>query len=270
MPLCLMYHDVVVSNDDESGFPGGGAARYKLTRAEFAIHLEALARATSTPASTLSSLSDPSGSKSRNDWLITFDDGGSSAYDPIATMLEGYNWRGTFLITVDYIGKTGFVDRDQLVSLASRGHVIGSHSCSHPARMAACPRDQLREEWRRSCETLSEILGAKVTTASVPGGYYSRAVAETAAEAGITDLFNSEPTTKVVEVDGCRIHGRYTVYRGMPASAAAALGSGSRSALLKQSATWETKKLLKRIGGGSYVAVRKAILDRYYSRRHGL
>src|SRR5262245_47304812 len=52
----------------------------------------------------------------------------------------------------------------------------------------------------KSRELLRDILGESVTVASVPGGYYGRAVAETAAEAGIRVLFNSEPTTRTQTV----------------------------------------------------------------------
>jgi len=74
---------------------------------------------------------------------------------------------------------------EQIRDLHQRGHIIGSHSCSHPKRMSFCSRAELLQEWGRSCEILAGILGAPVTVASVPGGFYSRAVAEAAAEAGI-------------------------------------------------------------------------------------
>ena len=75
--------------------------------------------------------------------------------------------------------------------------MIGSHSHTHPDIYRELEWEQMVVEWRRSCEVLSEIVGEPVHSASVPGGYYSRAVAETAAQAGVTDLFNSEPTTRV-------------------------------------------------------------------------
>lgn len=46
MPIALMYHDVVApGRDDESGFAGAAAARYKMTPGEFATHLDAIGRA---------------------------------------------------------------------------------------------------------------------------------------------------------------------------------------------------------------------------------
>ena len=52
---------------------------------------------------------------------------------------------------------------------------------------------------------LEDILGESMRIASVPGGYYSRAVAETAAATGYTMLFNSEPTSAVTTVGGCQV-----------------------------------------------------------------
>ncbi len=259
MPLVLLYHDVVDNDDDASGFPGGGAARYKLGHDEFRAHLDAIAAAAKAPPTTLDCLPDSASAP-----LLTFDDGGLSAATVIADALESRGWRGHFLITVDYIGRPGFVDRDQIQDLARRGHGIGSHSCSHPTRMAACSRSRLLDEWRRSRDVLSEILGSPVISASVPGGYYSRAVAETAAEAGLTRLFNSEPTPRAHDVQGCLVFGRYTIYRGMTPAMAAALAAGSPPALLRQAATWKLKKAAKAVGGRAYLGVRQALLDRKY------
>jgi peptidoglycan/xylan/chitin deacetylase (PgdA/CDA1 family) len=199
--------------------------------------------------------------------MITFDDGGISAATIIAGALERHGWRGHFFITVDQIGQPGFVDKDQIRELARRGHGIGSHSCSHPTRMAACSWPQLLYEWQRSREVLSEILGEPVRSASVPGGYYSRAVAQAAAEAGLTYLFNSEPTTAVSQVESCQVIGRYTIYRGMTAAQAAALAAGSRAALFKQSALWKLKKVVKAIGGSQYLVVRQFLLERMLATR---
>ena len=195
---------------------------------------------------------------------MTFDDGGASALAPTADLLERHGWRGVFFVTTDRIGSPTFLDAAGIRELRRRGHVIGSHSCSHPARMSACGREQLLDEWRRSRQVLSDVLGEAVTVASVPGGYYSRMVAETAAEAGYTMLFNSEPTTKAYPVNGCRVLGRYTVYRGMSARAAAGLATSSLPRW-RQALMWNLKKAAKAIGGRAYLALRHTLLARKYA-----
>ena len=240
-----MYHDVVEGGDfASSGFPGEGAHVYKLRREDFERHLDAIAAAATHRA------------------LLTFDDGGVSFYAPIAGLLESHGWRGYFFITTDRIGTPGFLSEDQLRELYRRGHVIGSHSCSHPTRMAALTRAELDREWRQSVQRLSEILGSNVTTASVPGGYYSREVGESAAAAGIETLFTSEPTSKVSMLNGCRVIGRYVVQRGMSPEWSAGFAAGRAAQCLRQAALWKAKRIAKSLGGARYLQLRQAILEK--------
>src|SRR6185436_15745696 len=156
-------------------------------------------------------------------------------------------------ITTDHIGAPTFLSRPQIRDLHQRGHGIGSHSCSHPERMSSCGWDHLVLEWQQSRAALEDILGEPVTTASVPGGFYSRAVARAAAHAGVKVLFNSEPTRRVFPIEGCLIVGRYSVVRGMGPDAAAALALGKFFPRLRQSTSWKLKKLAKATGGRVYL-----------------
>src|SRR5262245_44650718 len=188
----IMYHDVVDGDWDSSGFPGRGAAVYKLRRNDFAEHLDQIRRAVAPGrVQIVTTAQDPC------PVLLTFDDGGSSAYSPAADLVEGKSWRGHFFITTGRLNTQGFMSGAQVRELDVRGHLIGSHSRSHPTRMAHLSRDEMLSEWRDSLKALQDVLGKQVTVASVPGGYYSRVVGEAAAEAGVRILFNSEPTANV-------------------------------------------------------------------------
>ena len=245
--VSIMYHDVVErGGSSASGFPGPGPAVYKLDRGEFARHLEAIRKAL-----------HPS-----REILLTFDDGGISAYAPVAGMIEQYGWRGYFFVTTDCIGRSGFLNPAQIRELDRRGHVIGSHSCSHPERMSREPWERLLAEWKGSTERLASILGHPVKVASVPGGYYSRRVAEAAAAAGIETLFTSEPKAGVRIVNGCRVLGRYTVQRGMGPEWAAGFAAGKLEPRLRQALLWKVKGLAKAVGGPVYLRLRAAILRR--------
>ncbi len=261
MPITLLYHDVTpIQAEDSSGFAGPEAARYKLTPEEFARHLAALAgKVTRSPlaASTPNELR----SAPRDAWLLTFDDGGTSAITEIAGQLERRGWRGWFFVSTDFIGTPSFCTHSQLRELRERGHVIGSHSCSHPERISRCSPRQLLDEWQRSRAVLSEILGEPITTASVPGGFYSAKVARAAATAGIEVLFNSEPTTRLSAVDGCLVVGRYCVYRGMSDTDATCL-IGDPLRRWRQSASWNAKKIAKKIAGPAYKLLRQQLLRR--------
>jgi len=256
-----MYHDVVEEGAyDSSGFPGEGANIYKLRREDFGRQLEAIRAA--VPAGAVSVIAGRREIAGPPPVFLTFDDGGASCHACIAGMLEQCGWRGHFFITTGRIGTPGFVGEAQLRDLDRRGHVIGSHSHSHPTRMAALTPDRMESEWRQSLVRLGEILGKPVKVASVPGGYYSRSVGRTAAAAGIEVLFNSEPTAAASITDGCLVLGRYVVKRGMGPEWAAGFAAGRLGPRWRQTALWKAKRVAKILGGPAYLKVRQAILNR--------
>jgi peptidoglycan/xylan/chitin deacetylase (PgdA/CDA1 family) len=266
----LMYHDVV-SDDrhDASGFPGGDAARYKITPAQFGDHLRAIRRRLPQRPATVDSLAlDSVVCTSGFRCFLTFDDGGVSAQFA-ADALEEFGWRGHFFVTTGCIDRAGFLTRSAVQDLRRRGHVIGSHSCTHPLRMAACPPARLQEEWRRSIQTLETILGAPVVSGSVPGGACSRAVTDAAAAAGIRVLFTSRPTGRVRRHGDLLLIGRYAVRRSTAAERAAAVAAGDAVPRLAQQILWDAKTVLKAIGGTRYIRVRGALLGHHAKPQWG-
>ena len=251
----VMYHDVVENGAwDSSGFPGDGAAVYKLERAEFGRHLDSVKSAGVLVGRASEPLVDGSA-------LLTFDDGGVSAHARAPKC-----WSSADGLATSSSPRIGSARRDSCLknrsgTFAAEGISL-SHSCSHPTRMAQCTRDELRREWQDSVNVLQDILGETVPVASVPGGYYSRMVGETAAEAGIRVLFNSEPTASVSHGDECLLLGRYFIQRGMPAGISGAFASGSFGPRFKQAAFWQLKKAAKAAGGGAYLRLREKILKR--------
>jgi peptidoglycan/xylan/chitin deacetylase (PgdA/CDA1 family) len=259
--LSIMYHDVVENADYESsGFPGAGANIYKLRREDFARQLDAIRAA--VPEGTVSLMPRRRQMAGRPPVLLTFDDGGASFYDPIAGMLEERGWRGHFFITTGRIGTAGFLSAPQLRELHSRGHAIGSHSHSHPTRMAALGPEQIGQEWKESVARLADILGEAVQVASAPGGYYSRTVARMAAAAGIEVLFNSEPTSAATVTEGCLVLGRYVVMQGMGPEWAAGFAAGRILPRWRQAALWKAKGIAKALGGAAYLKLRQKMLER--------
>jgi peptidoglycan/xylan/chitin deacetylase (PgdA/CDA1 family) len=257
----LLYHDVVFGIDwESSGFSGPGTARYKLSRSEFESHLHAISSVRPAAPELVTQMRE--GIVSEFPFLLTFDDGGETAYTIIADLLEERGWKAHFFITAGRIGTRGFVDAEQIRSLRKRGHVIGSHSFSHPKRMAHCTEEELDAEWSRSIEVLSNIVGERVIAASVPGGYFSKRVAETAAAAGIRVLFNSEPRTTVDVVNGCYVVGRFNILRGMNPTASGDLVSRRSWCRPKQWVYWNLKKTMKVLGGRYWIAAREKLLHK--------
>jgi peptidoglycan/xylan/chitin deacetylase (PgdA/CDA1 family) len=263
----LLYHDVVDSGEwDSSGFPGVARARYKLEVPEFELHLRALQQATAGPPAAVDELAaDKRGSALP--WMLTFDDGGRGAVT-VGERLQELGWRAHFFVAAGFVGTPGFLNADEIRALRAMGHVIGSHSYSHPPRMPALSDDELRGEWERSVSLLAAILDEPVRVASVPAGYYHHRVARAAASAGIQWLFTSEPVTNLWTVSGCRVVGRFAILNGTSPATAAALATARPVPRARQFATWNAKKLLKAAGGNSYIRARHALLSRASPLEH--
>jgi peptidoglycan/xylan/chitin deacetylase (PgdA/CDA1 family) len=245
-----------MGSDDRSGFPGPAAAAYKVTPDALAGHLDFL-RSLAESDPTLRRARG--GDDPAEPWLLTFDDGGESALSEVAPLLEERGYRGHFFVTTGSIGRPGFLSGAQVQELRSRGHRIGSHSHSHPLMMARLSAGEMRDEWTRSTGVLADLLGQPVVTASVPGGYFSPQVAEAARDAGIAQLFTSEPTARVAAYDGVVVYGRYVIRRGQAPGFAAAVVRGDGLTVALEALSWNAKKALKAMMGDSYVQVRDIV-----------
>ena len=89
---------------------------------------------------------------------------------------------------------------------------------------------------------------------------------EAAAASGVKLLFTSAPTTKVWEVDGCRVLGRYTLRQWSPAAQAAALASGSAAPRLQQWAFYSMLNVARTVAGEHYTRLRQWF---WSTRSHG-
>ncbi len=262
----LMYHDVLDEADspDASGFPGPDAAIYKVGARLFADHLDSLARRVDRPPEILDATVMESDSEeclaAPDAWCLTFDDGGRSIWDTVASLLEARGWRGHFFITTERIGQPGFLDRDQILDLHRRGHVIGSHSHTHPERLSALNGQVIATEWRTSLDILREIIGKVPLVASVPGGFYSETVGRCAAASGIRRLFTSAPISRPSHIGECLLLGRYAIKRRTSANTAAELATGASLPVWSMRLAWTLRNAAKRLGGQAYLDLRKALL----------
>ncbi len=260
--ITLLYHDVVPSGDwASSGFQGADADEYKMDGEDFRRHLKAIKDRFAGPLTLAPDLSGRASARADVPVLLTFDDGGAGAIYT-ADMLDELGWKAHFFVTAGRIDSAGFLTSRQVRELHARGHVIGSHSYTHPLQMARCPAAQLDDEWRRSVACLDDILGEPTLTASVPGGYYSRQVAVSAARAGIKWLFNSEPVTCSHTVEGCLVLGRFGAKRDSPSTWSAAVVAGEGGVRTREYMFWNTKKVAKMILGPVWLRVRVALLER--------
>jgi peptidoglycan/xylan/chitin deacetylase (PgdA/CDA1 family) len=231
----LMYHEVT-DDPKASGFQRPGALPYVYSRAAFARHLDAIAQATIKPE--LITDIDLGRSNGRH-LLLTFDDGGASARYA-AEQLEQRNWRGHFFIVTARIGERTFLKPADIRALRSAGHIVGSHSHTHPDIFRNLSAEMMATEWRVSRAILESLLGEPCLTASVPGGDISPAALESVSDAGVRYLFTSEPYVHPERVGQTWILGRVTLKAGVSPETIRDLISFRG---------WQRVQLLRRLGG---------------------
>ncbi len=236
--IYLMYHDIVSDDDKSSGFQNESAFQYKVKEESFEKQVKAVVG---------------------KDVVFTFDDGGESFYTKAAPILEKYGRKGVFFIAANYIGTSGFLSKEQIAELSRRGHVIGSHSCSHPQNMAGMIGEQIEEEWCQSVKVLSDIIGEKVATASLPNGTSSKSIIEGVIHAGIEELYSSEPTTKKKSDKGVEIIGRYVVHDKMMAEDLMRIVNDSNYRN-RMHVKWRVLNIVKSILGENYKKIKSLLI----------
>lgn len=236
--IVLMYHDIVETNDKTSGFQNESAFQYKVEEHIFEEQVKAL---------------------QGKDVVFTFDDGGVSFYTKAAPILEKYGRKGLFFISTKYIGTPGFLTTDQVKELSGRGHVIGSHSHTHPEIFTKLSKEETRGEWQKSEEILTGILGDKTLALSIPNGYASKVIMEEAIKCGYTDIYTSQPTTKIQQYKNHNVIGRYVVHNGMSTRDVLRIVE-SKGIRQKMALKWHLLNVVKSVLGSSYDKVKAKVL----------
>jgi peptidoglycan/xylan/chitin deacetylase (PgdA/CDA1 family) len=238
--LVLMFHDVVNHTFPHSGFNKPGALQYTIDDKKFEKLVKYCV-------------------ESSVDVVFTFDDGGSSFYNVIAPILEKYGQHGVFFISTGYIGTDRFLTREQIKALHARGHVIASHSNSHPRDISKLSYDEIVEEWSKSKSILEDIIEEDVKQASIPGGAISTNVLRGLKHSGYDVVYTSIPTTKAASFDGMDVIGRYTITNHSDLKYINKLlhNLPYRKKLIVK---YKFLRLLKSILGSNYNTVKQAIL----------
>jgi peptidoglycan/xylan/chitin deacetylase (PgdA/CDA1 family) len=216
---CLLYHEIT-DDPRTSGFQRPSARHYAHTTARFLEHLDRLAARAFTPA--LVSRLDLR--TSRRHLLLTFDDGGRSALY-VAEELARRGWPGHFFLVTSRFGERTFLDRSDVRCLRSYGHLVGTHSHTHPNIFRDLTPAEMSTEWRVSARILEDTLGEPCLAAAVPGGDLSAQVLSSASEAGFRYLFTSEPWVTPRQVGDCWVLGRACLKSGTTPETIEALAS---------------------------------------------
>lgn len=205
------YHEVT-DNPLSSGFQRAGAMPYKHSRFAFTQHLAHIATGPVQPRERVTSIDF---TKPGRHLLLTFDDGGVSAMHS-AEELTRRGWIGHYFIVTGRLGTRGFLSGADVKELAAMGHVVGSHSHTHPDIFREQTLGKMLTEWQVSSSLLTQLLGRPIDTAAVPGGHISRAVLTSASMFGFRVLFTCEPRLVPWQVGGCTMLGRYLLKTHTP------------------------------------------------------
>lgn len=121
---------------------------------------------------------------------ITFDDGCATDLSAAAPLLLEKKFNATFYITVDHLGKRGYLTKTALQELTSLGFEIGSHSMSH-RHLNDLGFNDLTVELGESKKKLEDMTGASVRHFSCPGGRVDGRVEQIAHETGYDSVVTS-------------------------------------------------------------------------------
>lgn len=197
--ISLLYHEVL-RGSMKSGFQNNDNLSYMHDEIEFEKHVLLVKKRI-----------DYNFENSNNEEILfTFDDGGVSNL-VAAEILERHGLRGVFFITTCKINQPHFLNESQILALRNAGHVVGSHSHTHPMIFRSLSPSQMLEEWQRSKDILEKILREEIIYCSVPGGDANTATYETARKVGYFYVFDSEPIVYIRKCKNIQIFGRLSI-----------------------------------------------------------
>ena len=132
---------------------------------------------------------------------LTFDDGPNPAWTPqLLDILAAHHVRATFFMLGQYAKAEPILAR----YIADAGHLIGNHSWSHPNLALAAPA-RVREELRRTKDTLEQIIGKPVRYFRPPFGARRPDVLQAARRMGMTPVLWNAMTSDWSETSADRI-----------------------------------------------------------------
>ena len=172
MLLFLVYHRVLAKHDGDF---------HTITTQEFSDQLR-IVQQSSLP------ILDPHLLSADHEWpsrgvILTFDDGTEDHSLTIQPILDQNGIKGMFYVPTSYLNQPGYLSTQQLIQLWDGGHMIGSHSHTHP-QLPSLSLESLKEELHRSSILLQEILGEAPLHFAPPGGLYNGQVQEAAKNEG--------------------------------------------------------------------------------------
>lgn len=161
----------------------------------------------------------------RRNVRITFDDGNASDIEHALPQLRQRGLSATFFVVAGRLGVSGFLDEDDVRSLADAGMGIGCHGMRH-RQWRRLDRPALWEEVVEASRILERTVGRPVTEAACPFGSYDRRVLRFLRAHGYRTIFTSDSGTARA---GDWVQARNSVRPGNPVGAIERVLVGERS-----------------------------------------
>jgi len=170
----IFYHDV---------FDG---KRYTSMGTHMALFMEHLNCIREAGFSIVTDITQPS-----HEVKICFDDGFQGIY-ACKHLWNGLDWRPTIFLAVELVGKEGYLDKNQILELATDGFVFQSHGWSHRV-LTDFREKELEHETVDAREWLEEMLAHEVSEICFPVGLFSPRVMTACRNAGYRHMYSSIP-----------------------------------------------------------------------------
>jgi peptidoglycan/xylan/chitin deacetylase (PgdA/CDA1 family) len=181
----LTYHGILPCG---GRLPPGWSARHAIDARAFRAQLDAIAQRAMHPVrvAELDCMAPAPGPVA-----ITFDDGHLSDHTIAAPELQVRGFTATFFITWAFVGQAGYLRREHVRELHTRGFEIGSHGLTHKRLTTVGPA----ELWREALDSrrrLEDLVDAQVSSFALPHGAYSDAVLQALWAAGYRRIMTSD------------------------------------------------------------------------------
>ena len=186
-PTILMYHGIIA---DQSSVPADretGAGLYDVSAENFSTQMEFLKNHFYTVT-----VAEEADLINKSKLLITFDDGEKNNFQSAFPVLKRCVFPAYFFITVERIGKKGYMNWEELKELRDANMFIGSHGLTHRI-LTELKEKEVEKELAQSKLALEQNLKISVDYFSVPRGFYDARIIEMARRAGYKKIFTSAP-----------------------------------------------------------------------------
>ena len=124
---------------------------------------------------------------------LTFDDGNISDYELVFPELIKRKMKAVFFIVPGYIGKSGYLTWDKVITMHKAGMEIGSHTLNHPVDLKKLSKKDIITELSESKKIIESKLNINIKSFSFPNGNYRINMISLAKKLGYKFICTSKP-----------------------------------------------------------------------------